>query len=100
LTRTVPSPDTLFALIVMLAVAAPALLAALGELALGELALDELELAPLLAPADEPEDPVLPDEPHAATVMAPAEIRPTPSSRRADEAEWGRTVIPTRETLL
>jgi hypothetical protein len=87
----VPSPDTLFALIVMLAVEAPALLAALGELAL-----DELALAPLLAPAD----PVLPDEPHAATVMAPAEIRPIPSSRRADEAEWDRTVIPTRETLL
>jgi len=95
LTRTVPSPDTLFALIVTLEVEAPALLAAPDELALGELA-----LAPLLPLADEPEDPVLPDEPHAATVTAPAEIRPMPSSRRADEAEWVRTVIPTRETLL
>jgi hypothetical protein len=86
----VPSPDTLVALIVTLEVEAPALLAALGELALA-----------LLPPlADEPEEPVLPDEPHAATVMAPAEIRPMPSSRRADGAEWRRTVMLTRETLL
>jgi hypothetical protein len=66
------------------------LLAALGELAL---------LAPPAAEPDEPDDG-LPDEPHAATVTAAAEIRPIPSSRRADEAEWGRTVILTREMLL
>jgi hypothetical protein len=88
LTSTVPSPDTLFALTVTPEVEPPALLAALGELAL---------LDPLAA---DPAEPVLADEPHAATATAPAEIRPMPSSRRADGAEWGRTVMLTRETLL
>jgi hypothetical protein len=88
------------ALTVTLEVAAPALLAALGELALGELALGELEL--LAPPAAEPEEPddVLPDEPQAATTTVAPKIAPTPSSRRADTAEWGRTVTLTRETLL
>ena len=57
LTSTVPSPDTLLALTVTLEVAAPALLAALGELAPGELALGELALGALellAPPAAEP----------------------------------------------
>jgi hypothetical protein len=83
------------ALTVTLEVAAPALLAALGELALGELEL----LAPPAAEPEEPDD-VLPDEPQAATTTVAPKIAPTPSSRRADTAEWGRTVTLTRETLL
>jgi hypothetical protein len=70
----------------------PALLAPLAELA--------LLAPPAAAGLDEPDD-VPAEEPHAATVIAAApKIRPTPSSRRVDDAEWGRMAMLTRETLL
>jgi hypothetical protein len=76
----VPSPDTLFALTVTLEVEAPALLALPG------LAAPAL-LAPPAAGLDVPDDDVVADAPQAATVTAAPKITPTPSSRRADEAE-------------
>jgi hypothetical protein len=86
----VPSPDTLFALTVTAEeVEAPALLA-----------LPVLELPAAAALGEEPDEEVVADAPHAATVTAAPKIRLTPSTRRADAAEWGRTVMLTRETLL
>jgi hypothetical protein len=86
LTRTVPSPATFFALTVTLEAEVPALLALLAP--------------PAAAGLEEPDGDVAADEPHAATVTAAPKITPTPSSRRADEAQWGWTVMLTRETLL
>jgi hypothetical protein len=80
------------ALTVTLEVVAPALLA-LPEPAAALLA------PPAAAGLDEPDD-VPPDEPHAATVTAAPKITPTPSSRRADDAEWGRIAMLTTEMLL
>lgn len=88
LTSTVPTPDTFLVLTVTaeddVAPAAPADALLAAELGLA------LEL--------DPEADVPAEAPQAATATAAPKITPPPSSRRAVEPEWGRTVLLTRET--
>ena len=91
LTRTVPTPGTFFALTVA-DDEAPEALPPAAELA-------ELPPAAELGLEPEPEAEVPPEEPHAASVTTAApKIALPPSSRRADEEGWRRTVMLTGET--
>jgi hypothetical protein len=91
LTSTAPTPGTFFALTVTAEDAVPAVPA--------EAPVEALPAAALgLALEADPEADVPAEEPQAATATAAPKITPPPSSRRAVEPEWRRTVVLTRET--
>lgn len=93
LTSTVPTPGTFFAATVAVDEDVPA---APGEALAAAAAPPALPAALGLEP--EPDAEVPAEAPQAATAIAAPKITLPPSSRREVEPEWGRTVMPTRET--